>query len=329
MLPEGDAHRPATLAADGFTDCSSGGHCAGCVPDAFDGTNDTVISGEAAQFCTELVDGPSTMAHRLHTCSRGGWAFASGSHRPRRFRHGLSSLIRRMGMPEWTLRRLLGALRPLNMTRESSEFSRPHDSLRIHFAELNFGIVFPRSKSCAEAVSEGNPSSDAHCRSLSRRGLKRLRRGIFTGAPHSPCGLVTVASSASSAMPWNFVGLWHVAVVHRFDCRSDVSRGCERVSLPRRLRERLWPRVSTWRANSLSLPCSSCASFSFAASPLRRFFTQDLSMLFDVRSGRCFCRRGLRGGQGGSLRGRSSLTHVLSIGGGGGPANSSLRRMFA
>ena len=61
-------------------------------------------------------------------------------------------------MSEWTLRRLLAALRPLNMTRESSEFSRPHDSLRIHLAELNFGIVFPRSNSRAVAVSEGNPS---------------------------------------------------------------------------------------------------------------------------------------------------------------------------
>ena len=59
-------------------------------------------------------------------------------------------------MPEWTLRRLLGALRPLNMTRESSECSRPHDSLRVHFAELEFGMVFHRSNSGAEAVSEGN-----------------------------------------------------------------------------------------------------------------------------------------------------------------------------
>ena len=61
-------------------------------------------------------------------------------------------------MPEWTLQRLLGALRPLSMTRESSECSRPHDSLRIHFAELEFGIVLPRSNSRAEAISEGNLS---------------------------------------------------------------------------------------------------------------------------------------------------------------------------
>ena len=46
--------------------------------------------------------------------------------------------------------------------------------------------------------------------------LNKLRRGIFTGASRSPCGLVTVASSTSSAVPWDFVGLWHVAVVHRF-----------------------------------------------------------------------------------------------------------------
>ena len=58
----------------------------------------------------------------------------------------------------------------------------------------------------------------------------KLRRGIFTGASRSPCELVTVAASTSSAVLWNFVGLWQVAVVHRFLCRSDVSRGNERVS---------------------------------------------------------------------------------------------------
>ena len=41
MLPEGDAHRPAALAADGFTACSSGGHTARCVSDTFDDTNET------------------------------------------------------------------------------------------------------------------------------------------------------------------------------------------------------------------------------------------------------------------------------------------------
>ena len=45
MLPEGDAHRPATLASDGFTDCSSGGHTARSGPDTFD----------SIQFHTELV----------------------------------------------------------------------------------------------------------------------------------------------------------------------------------------------------------------------------------------------------------------------------------
>ena len=35
-----------------------------------------VIFGDATQFYTELVDGPLTMAHRLHTCSRGGCAFS-------------------------------------------------------------------------------------------------------------------------------------------------------------------------------------------------------------------------------------------------------------
>ena len=65
--------------------------------------------------------------------------------------------------------------------------------------------------------------------------LKKNGCGIFTGASRSPCELVTVATSTSFAVLWNFVGLWHVAVVHRFHCRSDVSRGNERVSLPRRL----------------------------------------------------------------------------------------------
>ena len=58
----------------------------------------------------------------------------------------------------------------------------------------------------------------------------KLRRGIFTGASRSPCELVTVAASTSSAVLWNFVGLWQVAVVHRNHCRSDVSRGNERAS---------------------------------------------------------------------------------------------------
>ena len=157
-----------------------------------------VISGDATQFYTELVDGPLTMAHRLHTCSRCGWAFAPGSHRPRRFRYGPSSLIRRIGMPEWTLQRLLGALRPLNMTRERSESSRPHDSLRIHFAELEFGMVFHRSNSGAEAVSEGNLPLTPHQRGQWRSGVggvartqvllsfKKLRRGIFTVASRTP-----------------------------------------------------------------------------------------------------------------------------------------------
>ena len=34
-----------------------------------------VISGDATQFYTELVDGPLTMAHRLHTCSRAAVRF--------------------------------------------------------------------------------------------------------------------------------------------------------------------------------------------------------------------------------------------------------------
>ena len=44
-----------------------------------------VITGDATQFYTEFVDGPLTMAYRLHTCSRDGCAFSPGSHRPRGF----------------------------------------------------------------------------------------------------------------------------------------------------------------------------------------------------------------------------------------------------
>ena len=92
-------------------------------------------------------------------------------------------------MSEWTLRRLLGALRPLNMTRERSESSRPHDSLRVHFAELEFGIVLPRSNSRAEAVSEGN---------LSLTPLTSAGIGVRASAPwleHKGCFLFkTVAT---------------------------------------------------------------------------------------------------------------------------------------
>ena len=103
-----------------------------------------------------------------------------------------------------------------------------HDSLRIHFLELSLAS-FPRSTSGVEAVSEGNhplkllTSADIGVRvsaawlgTQESLSLNKLRRGIFTGASRSPCGLVTVASSTSSAVPWDFVGLWHVAVVHRF-----------------------------------------------------------------------------------------------------------------
>ena len=124
-----------------------------------------------------------------------------------------------------------------------------------------------------------------------------------------------------------FCGLWQVAVVHRFHCRSDVSRGCERVSLPRWLRERLWPRVSTWRASSLSLPCSSCASFSFAASPLRRFFTQDLSISltceWSLLLSAWFARRS------GRISPRSQFFDACTFHLRWWPCQQSLRRIFA
>ena len=59
-------------------------------------------------------------------------------------------------MPERTLRTLLGALRPSNLMMENSGCSCPHDSLRIHFLELEFGTAFPRSTSGVQMVSEGN-----------------------------------------------------------------------------------------------------------------------------------------------------------------------------
>ena len=76
-------------------------------------------------------------------------------------------------------------LQPLNMTRQSSEFSRPHDSLRIHFAELEFGVVLPRSTSGVDAVSEGNlPLTQLTSVDIGVRASapKQLRRRIFTGA---------------------------------------------------------------------------------------------------------------------------------------------------
>ena len=115
-----------------------------------------------------------------------------------------------------------------------------------HFAELEFGVVLPRSTSGVEAVSEGNlPLTQLTSVDIGVRASATWNTsvafspkscGIFTGASRSPCELVTVATSTSSGVLWNFVGLWHVAVVHCFHCGCDASRGNERVSLPRRLR---------------------------------------------------------------------------------------------
>ena len=183
-------------------------------------------------------------------------------------------------MPDWTLKKLLGALRPLNMTRESSKISRPHDSLRNHFAELEFGIVFPLSTSGVEALlTSAGIGVRASAAWLEHKCCffftKKLRRESLQS--HHAVHVNWLRLPLPLRLLCFGIVLWQVAVVHRFHCRSDVSRGNERVSLPRRLRGRLWPRVSTWRASS----------------PSSVFFTRvvvvcGVATAEVVRSGRCF-----------------------------------------
>ena len=97
-------------------------------------------------------------------------------------------------MSEWTLQRLLGALRPLNMDAKGPNLLVLTVHCAFTFAESESGIVFPRSTSGVEAVLEGNlpltplTSVDIGVRASARwlehngRFLFKLRRGIFTGA---------------------------------------------------------------------------------------------------------------------------------------------------
>ena len=98
------------------------------------------ISGGAAQY--------------YDSCSCVGCAF-SRDHLIR-FRYALSSLIRRTGMPESTMPTLFRELRPPNKMSENSECARLRDSLRVEFADLEFGIVFHCSTAGIEAVWKWN-----------------------------------------------------------------------------------------------------------------------------------------------------------------------------
>ena len=59
-------------------------------------------------------------------------------------------------MPERTLPTLFRELRPPNLTSENFECARLRDPLRIHFADLEFGIVFHCSTAGIEAVWKWN-----------------------------------------------------------------------------------------------------------------------------------------------------------------------------
>ena len=157
-----------------------------------------------------------------------------------------SSLIKRTGKPERTLRTFFRTLRPPNLTLKNSKGSRPHDSLRTHFAELEFGIVLHCLTAGTEAVRSGMPIGAVHQRGQRFRRFHVVERflsircdwrgGTFTDVPsRRGCFFHFVYCAV------DFVGPWHVAVVHRFHCRSDVSRCFARpiLSFPRARRSDL------------------------------------------------------------------------------------------
>ena len=150
----GDANRSAALPADGVAGYSSGSHTVRSMPDTFDDNTCRNLWRRSAVLRPEFVDGSLAMTHRLHSCSRVGCAF-SLDHLTR-FRYALSSLIRRTGMPERTLPTLFRELRPPNLTSENFECARLRDPLRIHFADLEFGIVFHCSTAGIAAVWKWN-----------------------------------------------------------------------------------------------------------------------------------------------------------------------------
>ena len=89
------------------------------------------------------------------------------------------------GKPERTLRTFFRSLRPPNLALKNSEGSRPHYSLRTHFAELEFGIVLHCLTAGIEAVlhQRGQRFRRFHMEERFLSIRCDWRGGIFTDVP--------------------------------------------------------------------------------------------------------------------------------------------------